>query len=164
MATTMTPKKPEANEVKPVTNVAARSWTDFPLSLRHMREEFDRWFDRALSRDRPAFLGMNGWRWDVTTTEKEDALVVRAEAPGFEAGDFDVRVEDNRLVLHASRRTESKEKDKESVHEMECSETIALPCGVERDKVEASYRNGVLTVTMPKSVEAKGRKVTVKPG
>ncbi len=164
MAAATTSKNPEKSELRPLPGPVSNAWLDFPLSLRHMREEFDRWFHRALSRDRMGFFGETGWRWDVTLVEREDALVVRAEAPGFEAGDFDVHVEDSRLVLRATRKTETKENESESVREMACSETIALPCGVIGEKVEANYRNGVLTVTLPKVAEAKGRKVTVTPG
>lgn len=87
-----------------------------------------------------------------------------AEAPGFEAGDFDIQVEDHRLVLRASRKSESKEKGVEKTEERECYQSITLPCDVATDKVEAAYRNGVLKVTMPKSPEAKGRKITVQGG
>jgi len=89
---------------------------------------------------------------------------VRAEAPGFEAGDFEVQVSDNRMVLRAPKMVETKDKEgKTTEHrEQECYESVTLPPGIDRDKVEAKYHNGVLTVTFPKTAEGKSRRVPVK--
>ena len=138
---------------------------DFPISFGRMREEFDRLFDR-MSRGFPAIADFNGsgWRWGLTVDDQPNAIVVQAEAPGFEAKDFDIRVQDGELVLRASKKVEKKgEKGQvEEYREQECYESVALPTGIDKDKVDAKYHNGVLTVTLPKTAEAKAKKIDVK--
>jgi HSP20 family protein len=134
---------------------------DFPFSLNRMRDEFDR-----MAREFTVLAEFNGegWRWGLEVQDQDESVVVRAEAPGFEAGDFDVRVEDGRLVLSASKKVETKdEKGKvKEYREQECYESVALPAGIDRDKVEAKYHSGVLTVTLPKTTEGKAKKIAVK--
>ena len=89
-------------------------------------------------------------------------MVVRAEAPGFEAGDFDVQVQDGRLMLRAARKTETKKDEGREWSQRECYQSVTLPAGIDKDTVEARYHNGVLTITLPKTPGAKGRRVPVK--
>ncbi|HXG09818.1 MAG TPA: Hsp20/alpha crystallin family protein [Gemmataceae bacterium] len=138
---------------------------DFPFSLSRMRDEFDRLFDR-MAREFSALAGWGGegWRWGLEVEDQDDSIIVRAEAPGFEAGDFDVRVEDGRLVLSASKKVETKD-EKGQVKEyraQECYESVALPVGIDKDKADARYHNGVLTITLPKTAEGKAKKIAVK--
>jgi len=136
---------------------------DFPVVLNRMRDEFDRLFERC-AREMPAlWRDEGGWRWDVDVKDEEGAVVVRAEAPGFEAADFDLEVCDDRLVLRASKKVEKVEDGgkQRAVREQECYESVALPAGIAKDKVSAEYHNGVLTVTLPKTAEAKGKRVPV---
>jgi HSP20 family protein len=135
----------------------------FPFLLSRLRGEFDEVFDR-LGR---AWFGWkagegNGWRWGLDVTDKEDAILVRAEAPGFAAAEIDVQVTDDTLTIRAKKK-EEKGKDGEEVSEREYFESISLPAAIAKEKVEAQYQNGVLTVTLPKTEKAKGRKVAVKP-
>lgn len=135
---------------------------DFPFQLSRMREEFDRLLER-LAGEFPSYWEGNGWRWGMDVEDQDDAIVVRAEAPGFEAGDFDVQVSDNRLVLRAAKKVESKGKKGETeVREQECYQSVTLPEGIDKDKVEAKYRNGVLTVNLPKTAEGKAKRIAVK--
>lgn len=138
---------------------------DSPLSLSRMRDEFDRLFDR-LSREFAAMEGVNGggWRWGLDVADEDDKVVVHAEAPGFDAADFDLRVEDHRLVLRASKKVETKDEkgNVQEYREQDCYESVALPDGIDKDNVEAQYRNGVLTVTLPKTDEGKAKKIAVK--
>jgi HSP20 family protein len=138
---------------------------DFPFSLSRMRDEFDRLFDR-LAREFSTLAESHGqgWRWGLEVEDENNKVIVRAEAPGFEAGDFDLRVEDGRLILHAAKKVEVKdEKGKvKEYREQECDESIALPVEIDKDKVDAQYHNGVLTVTLPKTATAKAKKIAVK--
>jgi HSP20 family protein len=137
----------------------------FPFSFNRMRDEFDRLFDRLAGPfGSLAKFNGEGWRWGLDVDDQEDNVVVRAEAPGFEPSDFDVSVEDSRLVLRAARKTETKdEKGKmREYKEQECYESVVLPTNVNKDKVEANYRNGVLTITLPKTAESKAKKIAVK--
>jgi HSP20 family protein len=137
---------------------------EFAFSLSRLRDEFDQYFDR-MARDFSAFAKFNGegWSWDLEVEDEDESVVVRAEAPGFEADDFDVRVEDDRLVLRASKNVETKD-EKGKVREyrrQECYEAFTLPTGIDKEKVDAKYHNGVLTVTLPKTAETKAKKIAV---
>ena len=116
MATATAIKKPESQEAATSSERSMQPSGDGPFFLSRMRDEFDRLLHR-FTRNWPTMWEMGGstWRWGVDMEEKDDALVVKAEAPGFEANDFDVQVEGHRLVLRASRKTESTDKKGKSV-------------------------------------------------
>ena len=138
---------------------------DFTFSLSRMRDEFDRFFER-MAREFSAVAKVEGegWRWGLDVADEDDTIVVRAEAPGFDADDLDLRVEDDRLVLRASKKVETKDekgKTQES-REQECYESVALPVGIDKEKVDAKYHHGVLTITLPKTDKGKAKRISVK--
>jgi HSP20 family protein len=139
----------------------------FPYSLGRMRDEFDQWFAH-ITREFSALAETNGegWRWGLEVEDEDDRIVVRAEAPGFEPGEFDVRVEGGRLILRAARKIETKDDKGEikETREQECYEAIVLPEGIDKDRVEAKYINGVLTVTVPRTAAGKAKRIAVKAG
>jgi HSP20 family protein len=158
----LVPWRKKRNELS--TSGEFAPFSDLTFSLSRMRDEFDRLFDRV-ARNFPELSELDGrWRWGLEMDDNEDSIVVRAEAPGFEANDFDIRVEDSRLVLRASKKVETKdEKGKvQEYREQECFESVALPAGIDKDKVDAKYHNGVLTVVLPKTADSKAKKITVK--
>jgi len=129
-----------------------------------MRRELDSLFDR--------FFG--GWPldlaevdvsvgWGLTMEELDKEVVVKAEAPGFEAGDFEVLLTPEMLTIVAAHK-EKEEKGKEERVEkrVEFKRSLTVPAGIDPTKVEASYRNGVLEVHLPRTPEAKGRRIEVK--
>jgi HSP20 family protein len=134
---------------------------NYPPAL--MREEFKTLFDR--------FFG--GWPtplepetarfWNLEMEETEKEVMVRAEAPGFEAEEFHVEVRGDTLMLKAEHKHEKKEKEKEYEYaERKYERYVTLPASVAPEKVEAVYRNGVLEVRLPKTEEAKAFRVLVK--
>ncbi len=162
MATQNVPKTSQAEPAAPRRGEVT-PYREFPFFLSRMRDEFDRLFER-FSQQWPGVFDANGWRWGLNIRDEENAVVVEAEAPGFDAGDFDVQVSDNRLVLRASKKTETKGKEGKVAERraQECYESVTLPPGIDKNKVEARYHNGVLTVTFPKTAEGKARHITVK--
>lgn len=138
---------------------------DFTFSLSRMRDEFDRLYERmAREFSSVAKVDGEGWRWGLDVADEDESIVVRAEAPGFDADDLDLRVEDNRLVLRASKKIETKD-DKgnlQEYREQECYESVALPAGIDKEKVDAKYHNGILTVTLPKTDKGKAKRISVK--
>jgi HSP20 family protein len=104
------------------------------------------------------------WPWGLDIEETKEAVVVTAEAPGFEPEDFDLQLRDNELVLKASKKIETKDKEGKvkEVPQRECSQSVKLPSGINQEKVDATYHNGILTVTFPKAAEASGTKIPVK--
>jgi len=138
-------------------------WSHEPL--RRMREEFDRMFEQFFGAW-PSLTEMAGrqmnWGWDMQ--EDDTRITVRAEAPGFEPSDFDVQVRGDQLILQASHKAETEQKER-GYHEWQQQDfyrSISLPSGTDHDKVDASYRNGILTVMLPKTEECKARHITVK--
>ncbi len=163
MITVVNPKE-QSKAAQPAQRLTSLArGREVPSFLGRMRDEFDRMFERFFSAW-PAAWGKSseGWRWGLDVLDKENEVVVRAEAPGFEPEDFDVQVQGGQLVLRASKKTETKKEGGEEWCQRECYESVALPASIEKDKVEANYRNGVLTVTLPKAAECKGHRVTVK--
>jgi HSP20 family protein len=137
-------------------------YEDFPFQLSRIRAEFDRFLER-LAGEWPSQWEGTGWRWGLEVDDHDDAVVIRAEAPGFEAGDLNLQLSDNRLVLRAAKKVETKGKKGETeTREQECHESVTLPNGIDKEKVEAKYHNGVLTVTLPKTAEGKAKQIAVK--
>jgi HSP20 family protein len=98
-------------------------------------------------------------RIDVSETDRE--IRVRAELPGVDQNDIEVMVDDDLLTIRGEKKIERDEKQ-ENFHVVERAtgafmRTIRLPFPVDPSAVEASYDNGVLTVTLPKPAEAKQR-------
>lgn len=97
----------------------------------------------------------------IDITENDREIRVRAELPGVEEDDIDVSVSDNMLTIRGEKRSEAEDHEGDS-YRHECSygsfeRAIPLACEVDRDNVEATYRRGVLTVTLPKSPNARTR-------
>jgi HSP20 family protein len=136
----------------------------FP-SLFRLRDEFDRLFDQFF-RGWPTMWEPTGhdYRWDLDVQDNDDAVVVRAEAPGFEPGDFDLEVRGDQLVLRAEHKAQSEEKERgyREWRRQEFYRSVPLPAHVDPNKVEASYRNGVLNVSLPKTEHAKAKRIEVK--
>lgn len=104
-----------------------------------------------------------GWspRLDVSETEKAVEIVV--DLPGLEKQDISVALEDNLLTIKGERKEEKESKDKR-FHTIERRSgsfyrALRLPVEVENEKIEAQFKDGVLTLTLPKNQEAK-KKVT----
>jgi HSP20 family protein len=132
-------------------------------ALMQMRREFDSLLDRFFG-DRPMMAGrdwpMMGLGFDVD--DKENEIVVRADAPGFEPDDFNVEIVGNNLVLKAEHKEEEKKGNGYQYRRGHLFQNVPLPHGVDADKIDARYRNGVLEVHVPKGEEAKGKRITVK--
>jgi len=98
--------------------------------------------------------------------ETEQAFVVALEMPGLKQEDIAVQMNDGHLVVTAERRDERQDEGK-TWHRIEqrfgkMARTIALPKGVKADSIEAAYKNGILTLTVPKVPEAKPVRIEVK--
>lgn len=119
-------------------------------------------FARTLGDDSVA---QRAWTPAVDIFEEGDKLVMKAELAGVNPNDVEVRVEDKTLYLKGERKFE-KEVKEENYHRIERSygsftRSFALPGSINADKVEAQYKDGVLTLTMPKREEAKAKTVKI---
>jgi len=99
-------------------------------------------------------------------SESEFGLQVRMDLPGVDPKEIDIQVSGNQLTVSGERKEEQEEKG-ETYHRVErrtgrFSRSVTLPCPVDEDKIDASYRDGVLSISVPKREEAKGRRINVK--
>jgi HSP20 family protein len=101
--------------------------------------------------------------YDVMTEAKEKELVVRVELPGFEPSEVKVELLAERLMVEAEHEEPAgKAEEKPEGAYAHVGRTILLPPGLELEKAEAVYRNGVLEVRVPRTPEAVGRRIEVK--
>lgn len=119
----------------------------------------DLWRGFAVAPSRAAEVSRNGFTPRVDVRETEEEIVFSAELPGVEEKDFEVVLEDGVLTLKGEKRTEHTTEEKgyrrvES-HSGSFERRFALPFEADPDSVKAAYKNGVLTVTVPKPAEAK---------
>jgi HSP20 family protein len=106
------------------------------------------------------------WSPAVDIVETQDALQLKADLPDVKLEDIDVRVENQTLTMSGKRRFEKEEKVK-GYHRIERSygdfvRSFAIPQTVDTEKVAADYKNGVLTISLPKKEAAKPRQVKVE--
>jgi HSP20 family protein len=109
------------------------------------------------------------WSPRCDVTESDDALVVHAELPGVEAKDMDVSIHEGVLTVRGEKRTERTEEAKGRSYSERFfgsfERRIALPATVDEDKIDATLKDGVLEVRLPKSAPApppEARKVEIK--
>ena len=135
--------------------------------LTQMRREMDRLFDRFF--EALPFRGLaetGGWTPSVDVSETEKEIIVRAELPGMDPKEIDISLSGNVLTIKGERKHEREEK-KENFHLVErgygsFSRTLQLPAEVRADKIKATYKDGVLNVSMPKTAPEAVKKIVVK--
>jgi HSP20 family protein len=127
---------------------------------------FDDFFDLAPFSDVEDRLG--AFSPSVDVTEIDNQVQVTAELPGLTEDDIDLSLSQNVLTIRGEKKEEQEERD-QNYHRIERSygsfqRNIPLPVEVEAEQVEASFKNGVLTVTMPKTAQAQQerKKIEVK--
>lgn len=139
--------------------------------------EFDRLFDSVFDRGWMPMLRRDHPLWErfaafdkgmpkVDVIDRDAEVVVRAEVPGFEREDLEVSVTDRSVTIKGEHRQERKEEEGEyyrsEITSGAFSRTVSLPGDIDADKAEASFRNGVLELILPKLNKANRRKVEVK--
>jgi len=133
--------------------------------FRLINEEFENLFGKVFGPSPMAGLSnwWNGFRaWGVDVSDKEQEVVVRAELPGFDAKDIDVSVSENVLTIEAEHGRFERKSDSHDRQFRGFRRAFNLPSGLDTEKVEATYRNGVLEVRVPRLPQAQPRKVEIK--
>lgn len=107
-----------------------------------------------------------GWVPPLDMVDRKGEIVLRADLPGLDHNDIQLSIEAGILTLRGSRQQEKEEKD-EDCYALErwagaFSRSITLPQGVDPDRVEARFKNGVLEIHVPKTREARGKKIEIK--
>ena len=108
------------------------------------------------------------WAPAVDIYEKDGNIVLKAELPGVDPKDVDVRVENNLLTLRGERKFDTEVK-RDNYHRVErsygsFSRSFTLPNVVDTQNIKAEYRDGVLHMTLPKREEAKPRQIQINVG
>jgi len=145
--------------------MAIVKWEPFRDLLTAQRD-FDRLFRDTFS---PLFgeteLSTRSWAPPVDIYETDNDIVLKAELSGVDPKDVEVRVEDNNLYLKGERKFE-KEVKEQNYHRVERSygsfaRSFSLPGSIAADKVKAEFKDGLLTITIPKREEAKPKTVKI---
>jgi len=138
-------------------------WTGMPGARREMDRLLERFLEPEWA-DLPMALGE--WTPRLDVSETKEAFVVKAEIPGIDQKDIHVTLQENVLTIAGEKKQEVEEKD-ERHHRIERSygtftRSVRLPASLDGAKVDAKFKNGLLTVTLPKTAVAKGTTVPVK--
>ncbi|PIE34169.1 molecular chaperone [candidate division KSB3 bacterium] len=132
--------------------------------LTGMQQEMNRLFDEFFG-ERRAEMAEGTWIPAVDVSETESEIALRAELPGMTHGDIELNVQDNTLTLKGEKKLNAKDHG-ENFHRIERSygsftRSFTLPCDVNLEAVKATFKDGILTVTLPKSEVAKPKKIQI---
>ena len=131
-----------------------------------LKREMDRLFERFFESPWAEVPALGDWTPALDVSEGKDAIIVKAELPGVNANDIAVSLEGDTLTIKGEKEQKKEEKD-ERQHRLERSwgafmRSVRLPAPVDGSKVTAAFKNGVITITLPKAPGAKGTTIPVK--
>lgn len=135
----------------------------------NIQEEMNRLFDRFFSRDLLAedeFVSLGDWSPSVDIKEDKEEYVVTAELPGMKKDDVQITFSNGTLKIEGERQKEKEEKNVnyhrvERVYGKFCR-SFQLPSSIQQNKISAEFKDGILTIHLPKSEEAKPKVIEVK--
>ena len=135
------------------------AWPSFS-PFNSLSDELDRLFETPL-----AALARQSWSPTIDVLEDKDNYFILAELPGLKREDIKVSLEDGTLTISGERKVE-KRTEETSVHRVErfsgrFERSVTLPATVSAEKVKATYTDGVLTLTLPKTEQAKPKRIDV---
>ena len=138
-------------------------WGPFQ-NLSNLREQVNRLVESKFM-GRADESALTTWAPAVDIYETENELVLRADLPGINEKDLDVRVENNMLTVRGERKFEQQVKEDNYLRIERTygsfSRSFGLPNSVNTEAIKAEYKNGVLTVELPKRAESKPKQVKV---
>jgi HSP20 family protein len=142
---------------------AITRWDPFQ-NLSTLQEQVNRLFEGSLPR-RSDQSALTTWAPAVDIYETENELVLKADLPDVNEKDLDIRIESNILTLRGERKFEEKVKEDNYLRVERTygsfSRSFSLPSTVDSGSIKADYKNGVLTVELPKRAESKPRQVKI---
>src|SRR6185436_60499 len=139
-------------------------WTPFS-EMSVLQNQMNRLFDTTLQGWPGDSNGTTQWTPSADIYESENQLVVNLDLPGVDPKMVDIRVENNILSIRGERQFEDKQNE-ENVHLVERSygpfaRSFTLSTAVDADKIRASYKSGVLSITLPKTQAAKPKRIQI---
>jgi HSP20 family protein len=138
--------------------------------LDHFRREMDELFDRFFHApwESPALGLTRPWGPQAELTESDKDVTLRLELPGVQTEDIQIDVSGNVLTVRGEKKEEKEEKRENCLyterHFGRFSRSVELPASVNLDKANATFKDGVLTITAEKSPEAKAKKIPLRTG
>jgi HSP20 family protein len=148
--------------------MALARWRPF-RDLVSIQDEMNRLFDEFFGRVPSRFeteLSRSDWSPRVDISETKDDIVVKAEIPGMKKEDIKITLQDNVLTLSGERKQEKEENDTD-YYRMErfygsFTRFFNLPTVVQADRIKASYKEGILSITLPKDEEVKPKQIPIE--
>ncbi len=143
-------------------------WRKGSASSRHPLEEVRRDLTSLVDRFRQSLSeGLEPWFdrqrfWGLDVRDEGQEMIIEAEAPGFEAGDFDIEIRANYLVIKAERREETTQKESRSLRVGHLERTVAVPPEIDSSRIQATYKNGVLEIRIPRSEGEQRKRIPVQ--
>lgn len=133
---------------------------DFPTGLRLFHDSVNRLFSEPAARP---------WSPSVDIYETDHELVVKADLPDVDPKNVGIQLENGTLTLKGERKFEQEKNGQRGFHRIERSygafvRAFSLPDTVDGEKVKADYKNGVLTITLPKKEVAKPKTINIEVG
>lgn len=146
----------------------ARDLASFPSDIASMQREMNRMFDSFFRGDpgEEFPLASATWRPAVDIAEEDAAFQVRMELPGVAKDDVKITMENNLLTVRGEKKQERESKGT-NYHRAErgygaFQRSFTLPTTVKGERIEASFKDGILNITLPKSEEAKPKEIEVR--
>ena len=145
-------------------NIMSLSVWDPFREMENLLDRYGRSARNTLAKSDDKTFKVGDWMPVVDIDETEDAFVVKAELPGVEKDDVTVNIDNGILTIKGEKKIETEDKKH---HRVECTygsfvRSFTLPQEIKAEKIEAEYKNGVLTLTIPKSEEVKPQQIEVK--
>ncbi|MFN3134201.1 MAG: Hsp20/alpha crystallin family protein [Candidatus Kryptonium sp.] len=139
---------------------------DLTTEIFDLQKEINKMFDRFFRGFEDEEIRVISWSPRVDISETNDEYIVRAEIPGVSKDDVKITIKDDILTISGEKKQE-KESKGENFHRIErvygsFSRSFVLPGSVKVDKVEAKFKDGVLTIKLPKVEEAKPKEIEIK--
>lgn len=133
--------------------------------LSSLRDELDRLFELPWNGLAGVSQLLSGWSPALDVYEDKENFIVKAELPGMKKEDIDVSLHADSLSIAGERKSEKKDENAELCRTERYfgrfQRTVTLPTPVAADKVKAQYKDGILTITLPKTEEAKPKQIDV---
>ena len=139
-------------------------WDPYP-ELSSLADRVNRAFGVPAARRRDEEMTLGSWMPPVDIREEKDRITLTVELPGFQPEQVEIQMENGLLTLKGERRFEE-EKDGRSYHRVERSygqftRSFTLPNNVDRDRIQATFGDGLLTIELPKREDAKPRQIKI---
>ena len=135
-----------------------------PFRFTSLQDQVNRLLE-STTQGRGDYSALTAWTPSVDIYETENELVIKADVPGMDENDLDVRVENHTLTIRGERKLEQTVKEDNYLRVERnygsFSRSFGLPNTVNTEAIKAEYKNGALTIELPKSAEAKPKQIKV---